>query len=122
MMTKKKRHIKTFPEKFGDGVVTSEEIQQVLVDNKKEDAETTFDRLPYIGYLRVQASSDFGDWWYDSNDDWVNAKIIGIKKDRVELYHYDSHHDAIAFRSVKFEGYCVEGNVLIKCPVDNPTE
>ncbi len=108
----KERHKKTFLEKYGNDN-QSYPVKRFL-DNVKQttpDIEL-FEQIPYIGYLRIEIKSDFADWWYDSNDDWVQAKVINIDKNMVEIIHYDSHHHCMARRIVDSTGFYVEGNVL----------
>ena len=80
----------------------------------KEDPYDLFDKIPYIGYLRIQCTSEFGSWWYDSNDDWIQAKVVRVNEETVELFHYDSHHHDVVRLTPKFKDFRVRGNVLEK--------
>lgn len=108
----KERHKKSFLEKYGN-VNQSYPVKQFLDNVKRTTPDIElFEKIPYIGYLRIEIKSEFADWWYDSDDDWVQAKVINIDENMVEIIHYDSHHHQMVRRIVDSTGFYVEGNVL----------
>jgi len=109
----KQRHIKTIQEKYGYRNVYDLAIE-VLNANYKMDKEELFDLLPYVGYLRIDVNNENDRWWYYTDEDIVNAKILRVNDLTVDLCHYDSHHHQISFCTPDFQGFVVEGNILKK--------
>ena len=110
---KKQRHIKTFLEKYGNGDMYQEAIDASF-DNRKLDNEEQFNKLPYLGYLRIEVDGLYSSWWHESNEDWTVAKILRVNEDTVDYVVWDSHHYTYWWATKKFEGFHVEGNVLRK--------
>ena len=113
---KKKRHIKTFPEKYSNDDVFDEAAVAASLEYGKLDSEEIFNKLPYIGYLRIDVlNCDTNSWWYDTNSEGqIRAKILVVDDKVVKYCHYDSHHHQISWMTKEHEGIAVEGNALIK--------
>ena len=117
----KERHIKTFAEKYGNNDVYQEAVDIYTANFKKLDDEELFAILPRAGYLRIEITYGFGDWWYDANDEeWSNAKVLRVNEDEgtVEYAIIDSHNGGIGFMKRHYKGFAVKGNVLIKVNYD----
>lgn len=59
---KKVIHQKTIPEKYGHHDVF-DKARQMIYDNHKIDHKDLFRMLPYIGFLRIDVTSEFAEWW-----------------------------------------------------------
>lgn len=108
----KKRHIKTFLEKYSNDDVHQAAIEYRDANRKKLSPTEMFEGLPYIGVMYIHVNSDYAGWWYDSNDDFIKAKIMNVTEDRVYHAHYDSHHHDMVILSQPHAGFVLEGNVL----------
>jgi len=116
----KKRHIKTFAEKYGIRSVYSE-CWEIMSECRRIKTpytdEELFAKIPYLGYLYVPVSQKNGRFWYDTNLDRIRAKVIEVDHyGHVKLAHIDDHNGGIAFpetTTLESDTHRVKGNVLI---------
>ena len=112
---KKERHIKTFPEKFGSGDVRKEIEEFISVNYKKMDGDDLFEKLPYLGYFRIDTDNrGLWWWWGETEDDWINAKVGYVDDKVVHYYYFDSHHFRLSYSIEDHFGFALQGNILIK--------
>lgn len=111
----KQRHIKTFQEKFGIRSVLSEYNATFKEHRKLEykDDVSLFSKLPYLGYLYVDAVYDTREFWYDTNLDRIRTKVIEVNEHNVILSMIDDHNGGIALITAKTNHARIKGNVLI---------
>ena len=116
----KKRHIKTFEEKYGLRSVYDECVDMMIKMQKKgiDDPEKVFAKLPYLGYLYIPINGKNHRWWYyTERTDRIRAKVLEVDRwGHVKLAHIDDHHDrvvTIETPSNEFDTHRVKGNVLI---------
>jgi len=112
---KKERYIKTMQEKYGNNDVYAEAADIYAANFNKLDDKELFAMLPRAGYLRIKVSTDFGDWWYDANnEEWLTGKVLRVNEDIIEYAIIDPHNGGIGFMKRNHKGYAAQGNVLIK--------
>jgi len=114
---KKDRYVKTIPEKYGNNDVYQEAINSYTRNFKGLDDKEIFALLPYAGYLRIEITYEFADWWYDANDEeWSNAKVLRVNETEgtIDFAIIDSHNGGVGFMKRHYDGFAVRGNVLIK--------
>lgn len=115
----KKRHVKTFVEKFGISTVKLEleDFIKRMRARKLTDLEIYQD-APNIGIVYCPFS--INDLWYDKEEPdaifgtekMVRLKVIEVTEEKITVCHYDDHGHSLSVLSRSHQPYLVEGNIV----------
>lgn len=123
-MKHKKRHIKTFLQKFGNGFNFDFDT---VIKTWKGDEEELFNSLPSIGVFYIPFNYTWGDWWYEKEMEdvttpfnrLIKAKVAKVDDDFVEFFVFDDHHWSITKRKLKTTRVVLVGNIITRLPTNS---